>query len=159
MQKVIPFLWFKGNADEALDFYASVFTDAKIIERSYFPDEVPGLGGQLMSGTIELFGLRLAVLNGAPEHVGFSDAFSLMVPCETQEEIDTYWNQLTADGGQESQCGWLKDKFGFSWQIVPSILERLLRDEDPEKAGRTMQAMMTMQKLDIEKLTAAYEGR
>jgi predicted 3-demethylubiquinone-9 3-methyltransferase (glyoxalase superfamily) len=159
MQKLTPFLWFNDKAEEALDFYAGVFPDAKVLERVYFPDEVPGLGGTLMTGTLELFGLRIAVLNGAPEHVRFSDAMSLAVTCGSQKEIDSYWDQLTADGGQESQCGWLKDKYGFAWQIVPSILEGLLRDADPQKAGRAMQAMMTMQKLDIAKLTAAHEGR
>jgi predicted 3-demethylubiquinone-9 3-methyltransferase (glyoxalase superfamily) len=158
MQKITPFLWFEKDAEEALELYAKVFPDAKITEKRYFPDSVPGLGGQFLTATIELFGQRFAVLNGRPENISFTDSVSFMVSCESQEEVDSYWDQLTADGGQETQCGWLKDKFGVSWQIVPSVMDTYLSDPDPEKVGRTVQAMMKMVKLDIAELKAAYEG-
>lgn len=158
MQKVTPFLWFENNAEEALELYAKVFPNASITSRQYFPDGLPGLGGQFMTGNIELFGQTFAVLNGKPAGTGFNDSVSFLVSCETQEEIDSYWDQLTADGGEPSQCGWLKDKFGVSWQIVPSVLQSLLGDPDPERAQRSMQAMMQMTKFDIAALRAAHSG-
>jgi predicted 3-demethylubiquinone-9 3-methyltransferase (glyoxalase superfamily) len=160
MQKITPFLWFDTNAEEALEFYCRVFPDAKVLERSYYPKEMPELGGQLLTGTLDLFGQRFALLNGGPVYAGFTESISFLISCDTQDEIDSYWDQLTADGGgEESQCGWLKDKFGLSWQVVPSVLERYLRDPDPEKSQRSMQAMMQMKKFDLAALTAAYEGQ
>jgi predicted 3-demethylubiquinone-9 3-methyltransferase (glyoxalase superfamily) len=151
MITITPFLWFNDNAEEAIAFYSGLFPDAKVIEESRGPD------GALFFATFELAGQRLMALNGGP-HFTFTEAISLFVSVETQEEVDYYWNALTADGGAESQCGWLKDKYGLSWQIVPTALMRLQADPDREKAGRVQQAMLTMQKIVIADLEAAYAG-
>jgi predicted 3-demethylubiquinone-9 3-methyltransferase (glyoxalase superfamily) len=141
--KITPFLWFDNNAQEAAKFYVSVFKNSKIIQ----------LGP--MVSTFELEGQRFMALNGGPAFK-FTEAISLYVSCENQEEVDCFWTALLSGGGKESQCGWLKDRFGLSWQIVPVILEKLLRDSDPLKANKVMQAMLKMIKLDVEGLKKAY---
>ncbi|HLP39743.1 VOC family protein [Lacibacter sp.] len=148
MQKITPFLWFDGNAEEAMNFYLSVFKNSKQIAT------MPGPGGSVMGVTFELEGLEFQGLNAGPMFK-FNEAVSFFVKSDTQEEIDYYWEKLTADGGEESMCGWLKDKFGLSWQIVPPILGKLLGDPDREKAGRAMQAMMKMKKIIIADLQNA----
>ncbi|MEF3305852.1 VOC family protein [Paenibacillus sp. GYB003] len=149
MQKIVPFLWFDNNAEEAIAFYSSIFKSARTVQANRRGD------GTLMSATFELEGQTFMALNGGP-HFQFNEAVSLFVNCETQEEVDDLWERLTADGGQESRCGWLKDKFGLSWQIVPTILGELLQDKDERKANNVMQAMLRMNKLDIEALKQAY---
>lgn len=149
MQKVTPFLWFNDNAEEAVDFYKGIFKDAEVAD-------VMRAGDNVMGATIVLGGQRLTLFNGGPMFQ-LNEAFSLYVSCDTQEEIDYYWNALIANGGKESRCGWLEDKFGMSWQIVPPILGRYLSDANRTKANSVMQAMMGMNKLDIAKLQAAYE--
>ncbi|QNA43119.1 VOC family protein [Lacibacter sediminis] len=148
MQKITPFLWFDGNAEEAMNFYLSVFKNSKKIST------MPGPGGTVMGVSFELDGLEFKGLNAGPMFK-FNEAISFFVNADTQEEIDYYWNSLTADGGQESMCGWLKDKFGVSWQIVPPVLGELLSHPDREKAGRAMQAMMQMKKIIIADLQNA----
>lgn len=150
MQKIMPFLWFDGRAEEAMNFYTSVFRDSK-------PGNVVRAGGNVITASFELLGMQFTALNGGPQFK-FSEAVSFHVGCKDQAEVDHYWNALTTDGGTESQCGWLKDKFGLSWQIIPDALPRLLGNPDPAKAGRAMQAMMTMKKIDIAKLEAAAAG-
>ena len=151
MTSITPFLWFDNNAEEAIAFYSGLFPDAKTIEENRSPD------GALFFATFELAGQRLMALNGGP-HFHFTEAISLFVSVETQEEVDHYWDALTADGGEESQCGWLKDKYGLSWQIVPEALMRLQADPDREKAGRVQQAMLQMRKIVIADLEAAYDA-
>jgi predicted 3-demethylubiquinone-9 3-methyltransferase (glyoxalase superfamily) len=151
MQKITTFLWFDGDAEEAMKFYVSVFKNSKILST------MPGPDGKVLTGTFQLEGQQFMALNGGP-HFKFTEAISLFVNCETQAEVDDLWNKLTAGGGAESQCGWLKDKFGLSWQIIPSALGRLLGDKDRVKAGRVMQAMLKMRKIDIAKLQQAYDG-
>ncbi|MCU0499998.1 MAG: VOC family protein [Anaerolineae bacterium] len=140
MQTITPCLWFDGQAEEALQFYTETFANTEILEVSRHQ-------GRLLTATFQLDGLRLMILNGGARH-SFNDAISLVVPCETQAEIDHLWARLT-DGGEEGQCGWLKDRFGVSWQIVPTILPQLLSDPDPIKGQQAMQAMLQMKKLDI----------
>jgi len=149
-QKITTFLWFDDNAAEAMRFYVSIFRNSKIID-------VTRNGDKVMVGTFELEGQRFIALNGGPQFK-FTEAISLFVNCETQEEVDELWEKLTADGGAPSQCGWLKDKFGLSWQIIPSALMELMSDPDPEKASRVMQAMLRMKKIDIDGLKRAYDG-
>ncbi|PZF79399.1 VOC family protein [Jiangella anatolica] len=156
-QKIITFLWFENDAEEALTFYTSIFDDAHITSVARFGDGGPFPAGTLQSATFELAGQQFMAINGGP-HDPFNDAISLFVACETQEEIDRYWDALLAGGGTPTQCGWLKDRFGVSWQITPVQLLRYLSDPDPEKAGRTAAAMMSMVKLDLPALAAAYEG-
>ena len=160
MQKITPFLWFKDNAEEAIKFYTSVFKDAKIgnIVRYNKPgSEASGRPeGSVMTASFQLFGQDFIALNGGP-HFQFTEAVSFVVNCENQEEIDYYWSALTTNGGQESMCGWLKDKFGLSWQIVPTILPQLLSQDNPEKAKRVMQAILQMKKIDISALDTAAE--
>ena len=143
--KIVPFLWFDNNAAEAIKFYTSVFKNSKIIQLNP------------MVSTFELEGQRLMALNGGP-HFKFTEAISLFVHCETQEEVDNYWERLLSGGGQESRCGWLKDRFGLSWQIVPTVLSELMSDPDRKKSERVTQAMLKMVKLDIKALKDAYEG-
>jgi predicted 3-demethylubiquinone-9 3-methyltransferase (glyoxalase superfamily) len=150
MQKITPFLWFDGKAEEAMQFYVSIFKNSKIVST------MPGPDGKVLTGTFQLEGQQFMALNGGPQFK-FTEAISLFVNCETQAEVDDLWNKLTA-GGAESQCGWLKDKFGLSWQIIPSVLGRLLGDKDRVKANRVMQAMLQMKKIDIAKLQQAYDG-
>jgi predicted 3-demethylubiquinone-9 3-methyltransferase (glyoxalase superfamily) len=156
MQKITPFLWFNDNAEEAMNFYVSVFKNSKVGRISRYGEGAPLPAGTVMSATFELEGLEFMALNGGPLFK-FTEAISLFVDCKTQEEVDELWAKLT-DGGEESQCGWLKDKFGLSWQIIPSALGEYLGDEDPERSGRALQAMLQMQKIDIAALKKAADG-
>ncbi|MBI4732792.1 MAG: VOC family protein [Chloroflexi bacterium] len=151
MKKITPFLWFDKNAEEAMNFYVSIFKNSKIgsIQRA-------GPYGPVMSVTFQLEGQDFMALNAGPEFK-FNEAISFFVGCKTQEEVDELWEKLTADGGEESQCGWLKDKFGLSWQIIPAALGELLGDKDAGKAARVMQAMLKMKKIDIAGLRQAYD--
>ena len=151
MQKVTPFLWFDGTAEEAMKFYVSVFRNARIIELRRQGDD-----GPVMSGTFEIYGQRFHAFNGGPMFK-FSEAISLFVNCETQDEVDELWDRLSA-GGTPQRCGWLKDRFGLSWQIIPSVLGKRLQDTDPAKAQRVVQAMMGMVKIDIAGIERAYAG-
>jgi predicted 3-demethylubiquinone-9 3-methyltransferase (glyoxalase superfamily) len=146
---ITPFLWFNDNAEEATQFYVSVFKDSEILGVNRMGDQ-----GQVVTTSFRLNGQQFTALNGGP-HFSFTEAVSFVIDCVTQEDVDYYWNALT-EGGEESQCGWLKDKYGLSWQVVPRILLELLQDDDPEKANRVMQAMLQMQKIDIATLEAAY---
>jgi predicted 3-demethylubiquinone-9 3-methyltransferase (glyoxalase superfamily) len=157
MQKITPFLWFDGNAEEAMKFYTSIFKNSKLGSVSRYGDAGPGPKGSVMSGTFELEGQKFMALNGGPMFK-FTPAISFFVNCETQQEVDELWEKLSA-GGEKSRCGWLKDKFGVSWQIIPSALGELLGDKDPEKAKRVMQAMLQMDKIDIAGLRRAYAGK
>ena len=156
-QKITTFLWFDNNAEEAANFYVSVFKNSRIITTARYPEGSPGPKGSVMVVDFELEGQRFTALNGGP-HFKFTEAISLLVHCKSQEEVDYYWEKLTADGGQESQCGWLKDKFGLSWQITPDELLKVWSEADPAKATRVMQAMMGMKKLIIKDLEAAAKG-
>ncbi len=156
-QKITTFLWFDNQAEEAINFYVSIFKNSKVGDIARYGDTGPGPKDQVMTAEFELAGQQFTALNGGP-NFKFTEAISLVVNCETQEEVDEYWEKLSA-GGQKVQCGWLKDKFGLSWQIVPTILKQLLKDKDPEKTNRVMQAVMKMTKLEIAELKAAYEGR
>jgi predicted 3-demethylubiquinone-9 3-methyltransferase (glyoxalase superfamily) len=153
MQKLTPFLWFDGNAEEAVNFYVSVFKDSKILGITRWGDTGPGPKGSVLTIKFELFGQEFAALNGGPEFK-FTPAVSFVVNCKTQEEIDEYWGKLL-QGGKPMECGWLQDKYGLSWQITPTILPELLQDKDQEKADRVMQAMMKMVKIDIETIKQA----
>jgi predicted 3-demethylubiquinone-9 3-methyltransferase (glyoxalase superfamily) len=155
MSTITPFLWFDANAEEAMNFYVDVFGDAKVGEVSRYGEGGPGPAGAVMSATFELRGQQFMALNGGPDFP-FTEAVSFYVACETQEEVDDLWEKLTA-GGEESRCGWLKDKYGLSWQIIPNALGELLNDPDPVKSQRVMQAMLKMGKIDIEGLRRAYE--
>jgi predicted 3-demethylubiquinone-9 3-methyltransferase (glyoxalase superfamily) len=156
-QQIVPFLWFDDNAEDAINLYTSLFDNSKVTGITRYGKEGPGPEGTVMTASFELNGLRFTALNGGP-HFKFTEAISLVVNCETQSELDTYWNALL-EGGQAQQCGWLKDKFGLSWQIVPTILPGLLLSGDKEKSGRMMHAMMQMVKLDIQALQDAYDGK
>jgi predicted 3-demethylubiquinone-9 3-methyltransferase (glyoxalase superfamily) len=156
MQKITPFLWFNDNAEEAMDFYVSVFQDSKIVRVSRYGDAGPGKKGTVMVGAFELEGQRFSALNGGPQF-SFTPAVSFVVNCETQKEVDDLWQKLCA-GGKSQACGWVQDRFGLSWQIVPTVLLEMLHDEDPEKSDRVMTAMLQMDKLDIESLERAYRG-
>ena len=154
-QKITTYLWFDDNAEEAMNFYTSIFKNSKILDVARYGEAGPGPKGTIMAGTFQLEGQRFMALNGGPRFK-FTEAISLFVNCETQEEIDDLWKKLTADGGAPSQCGWLKDKFGLSWQITPSVLLKMLSDKDPAKSKRVMEAMLQMSKIDIKKLKEAY---
>ncbi len=156
MQKITPFLWFDDNAEEAMNFYISIFKNASIVDLTRYPDEVPGLGGKVMSATFQLEGQDFMVLNAGPQFT-FNEAVSFFVSCKTQEEVDHLWTKLTADGGEESNCGWLKDKFGLSWQIIPTLLGELMGDPNPVKVQNVVQAMLQMKKIDSVRLQQAYE--
>lgn len=159
MQKIITFLWFDTQAEEAANFYVSLFKNSKIESVSRYPAEGEDITGKqagtVMTVKFRLDGQEFIALNGGP-HFKFTEAVSLVVNCETQEEIDEFWEKLT-EGGAEVQCGWLKDKYGLSWQIVPPVLDEMLQDADAEKAGRVMKAMLQMKKIDIQTLKRAYE--
>ena len=155
MQKITPFLWFHSQAEEAANFYVSIFKDSRIKSVSRYGEGGPGAKGSVMSVTFQLEGQDFMALNGGPLF-SFTPAVSFFVNCETQQEIDELWEKLTAGGG-EVRCGWLKDKYGLSWQIVPTALGEMLQDPDPEKSKRVMQALMQMNKLDIAALKQAYE--
>ena len=154
MQRIKPFLWFKDNAEEAVDFYLSVFPGAKRDSTSRVPEGGPGKPGSVMIASFILDGVEIVALNGGP-HQSFTDAISLMVPCDSQAEIDDLWEKMTVDGGQEVACGWLRDKFGVPWQITPANMGRLLAGKGAEGAQRAMAAMMQMKKLDIAALERA----
>jgi predicted 3-demethylubiquinone-9 3-methyltransferase (glyoxalase superfamily) len=155
MQKITPFLWFDDQAEEAMNFYCSIFKNSKVGSISRYGEAGPGPKGTVMSATFELNGQEFMALNGGPVFT-FTPAISFFVNCETQEEVDELWEKLSADG-EEGQCGWLKDKYGLSWQIVPSSLGEYLNGNDAEKSHRAMEAMLQMKKLDIHKLKQAYE--
>ena len=158
MQKIIPCLWFENNdAEAAIGFYAAVFDNVKIVSELRNGEAGPGPQGSLLMAEFELDGVRFQALNGGP-HETFNDSISLSVTCGTQEEVDRYWDRLVEGGGRHVQCGWLKDRFGISWQIVPEMLPRLLRDPDKAKAARVMRAMMQMVKLDVARLEEAARG-
>lgn len=156
MQTITPFLWFDGKAEEAIRLYISVFKNSRIISISYWGEGTPFPKDQVKTGVFELDGQQFYAFDAGPQFK-FTEAISLYVNCETQEEVDFYWNKLTSDGGQESMCGWLKDKFGVSWQIIPSILPKMINDNDKKKAGQAMQAIMQMKKIDIAALKKAYD--
>lgn len=158
MQKITPFLWYDGQAEEAIKLYTSVFKNSKILNISYWGEGSPFPKGQVMAATFELDGQQFYAFDAGPQFK-FTEAVSMFVSCETQEEIDHYWEKLTAGGGQESMCGWLKDKYGLSWQIVPPVLVKMLGDKDRAKAGRVMQAMMKMKKIIIADFQKAYDGK
>ncbi len=155
MQKITPFLWFDGKAEEAMNFYTSIFKNSKIGRITRYGDAGPGPKGTVMSATFQLDGQEFMALNGGPQFK-FTEAISFFVNCETQEEVDELWEKLSA-GGQKSRCGWLKDKYGLSWQIIPSALGEMLGDKDPEKSRRVMKAMLQMDKIDIKGLEQAYK--
>jgi predicted 3-demethylubiquinone-9 3-methyltransferase (glyoxalase superfamily) len=157
MQKITPFLWFDTQAEEAARFYVSLFKNSSIGQISRYGEAGPGPKGQVMVIAFELDGLKFTALNGGPIYK-FTEAISLQVDCADQAEIDRLWEQLTADGGEPGRCGWLKDRFGLSWQIVPASMGDLIGGDDPAKASRAVQAMMQMGKLDIAALEMAREG-
>jgi predicted 3-demethylubiquinone-9 3-methyltransferase (glyoxalase superfamily) len=150
MRKITPFLWFDTQAEEAMNFYVSVFKNSKVL------GVTPGPNGIASSVNFELEGQEFIAFNAGPEFK-FNEAISFFVNCETQEEVDELWEKLTADGGEESMCGWLKDKYGLSWQIIPTVLGQLMGDKDPEKAKRVTEAMLKMRKIDIAGLKQAYD--
>jgi predicted 3-demethylubiquinone-9 3-methyltransferase (glyoxalase superfamily) len=156
MQKITPFLWFDNQAEEAINFYISIFKNSKILSMSRYPEGAPGVAGTVMSATFELEGQQFMALNGGPQYK-FNEAISLYVDCKTQAEVDDLWAKLTANGGEEGPCGWLKDKYGVSWQIIPARLGELMSDPDPVKAQSVVQAMLQMKKIDVAKLEEAYK--
>jgi predicted 3-demethylubiquinone-9 3-methyltransferase (glyoxalase superfamily) len=161
MPKITPFLWFDDQAEEAVKFYTSIFKNSKIGRTLRYRAEAAKASGRPVGSVLtiefELEGQKFTALNGGPQFK-FNESVSFVVHCETQDEVDYFWQKLTADGGQESACGWLRDKFGLSWQVTPTVLIEMLHDKDTKKSERVMNAMMQMQKIDIEKLKAAYAG-
>jgi predicted 3-demethylubiquinone-9 3-methyltransferase (glyoxalase superfamily) len=157
MQKITPCLWFDDQAEEAATFYTSLFDDSRIVDVRRYGEAGPRSPGSVMTVSFELAGTRYLALNGGPEF-RFTEAISLSVDCASQEEVDRLWDALTADGGEESQCGWLKDRWGLSWQIVPRRLPELLQDPDPARADRAMRAMLTMRRIDVKALEDAAAG-
>ena len=157
MQKIVPFLWFNNEAEEAMKFYVSIFKNSKIISISRYGEAGPGPAGTVMFGTFQLEGQEFMALNGGPQFK-FTPAISLFVNCETQKEVDELWEKLS-EGGKKERCGWLTDKYGLSWQIIPTALGKMLGDKDPEKSKKVMQAMLQMQKIDIDGLKRAYEQK
>jgi predicted 3-demethylubiquinone-9 3-methyltransferase (glyoxalase superfamily) len=155
MQKITPFLWFDGKAEEAVNFYVSTFKNSKVGSITRYGDAGPGPKGTVMIATFQLEGQDFIALNGGPQY-SFTPAISLFVDCKTQEEVDDLWNKLS-EGGKTDRCGWLRDKYGLSWQIVPSTLRELMADKDPEKSKRVMKAMLQMTKIDIQGLKQAYD--
>jgi predicted 3-demethylubiquinone-9 3-methyltransferase (glyoxalase superfamily) len=156
-QKITPFLWFNDNAEEAIEHYTSLFKNSGIGSVSRYGEEGPGPKGSVMVATFQLEGQQFMALNGGP-HFKFTEAISLLVNCDTQQEIDELWEKLS-EGGEKGRCGWLKDKFGLSWQIVPKVLGEMMQDSDSEKAGNVMKAMMQMDKIDINTLKQAYHRK
>jgi predicted 3-demethylubiquinone-9 3-methyltransferase (glyoxalase superfamily) len=157
IQKITPFLWYDTQAEAAAELYTSIFDNSRIIEIQRYGNGGPMPAGSAMTVTFELEGLQFIALNAGPQFM-FTEAVSFYVSCDDQEEVDYFWQKLTVGGGEESMCGWLKDKFGLSWQIVPDRLIELLTDPDPEKAGRVTQAMLQMQKIEIAELERAASG-
>jgi predicted 3-demethylubiquinone-9 3-methyltransferase (glyoxalase superfamily) len=156
VQKIVPNLWFDTEAEEAANYYTSLFKDSEIVNVSYYGEAGPRPAGTVLTVTFRLFGQEFTALNGGPDFK-FNEAISLLVNCDSQEEVDEYWEQLSGDG-EEGPCGWLKDRYGVWWQIIPTILDKLLQDEDSQKADRVMQAMLQMKKIDIAGLQEAYKG-
>lgn len=156
MQKITPFLWFDNQAEEAMNFYVSLFKNSKILMLRRYGKEGPGPEGTVMTGTFQLEGQEFMALNGGP-HFSFTPAISLFVSCKTQEEVDELWDKLSA-GGAPNQCGWVQDKFGLSWQIIPTVLGELLGDKNPAKSSAVMKAMLQMHKIDIQRLKQAHEA-
>lgn len=155
MQKITPYLWFNDSAEEAAQFYMTVFPHSKLIGVTRYNEAGPGPNGGVMTVEFELDGQRFIALNGGPQFQ-FNEAVSFVVHCKTQEEVDRIWDQLLADGGQPVQCGWLRDRFGLSWQVVPTLLQDLLKSGDPEQSRRVMEAMLGMVKIDVRALEEAY---
>jgi predicted 3-demethylubiquinone-9 3-methyltransferase (glyoxalase superfamily) len=155
MQKITPFLWFDDNAEEAIQFYVSIFRNSKIGRITRYGEAGPAPKGTVMTAMFQLEGQEFMALNGGP-HFKFTEAISLFVNCETQQEVDELWEKLSA-GGEKGRCGWLKDKYGLSWQIIPKALGELLGDQDPKKSQRVMKAMLQMDKIDVNGLKQAYE--
>jgi predicted 3-demethylubiquinone-9 3-methyltransferase (glyoxalase superfamily) len=155
--RIIPNLWFDTEAEEAADFYCSIFKNSRIISRARYPESGPRETGMVMVVEFELDGERFVAINGGPEFK-FDEAVSFQVNCDSQEEIDYYWESLTAEGGEEGPCGWLKDKYGVSWQVTPTGMDRMFSDPDPQRANRAMQAMLGMKKIDMAELQAAANG-
>ena len=153
MEKITPFLWFDGQAEEAANFYISIFEDSKIVNITRYGEAGPGPAGSVMTVEFQLEGRNFIALNGGP-HFRFTEAISFSVNCETQEEVDRFWEKLS-DGGEEGPCGWLKDRYGLSWQVNPVVLGKMLGDPDPGKAQRAMNAMLQMKKIDISRLKQA----
>jgi len=156
MQKITTYLWFDGQALEAAEFYTSLFKNSKIVDVSRYGEGAPRPAGTVLTVTFELDGQRFIALNGGPDFT-FTEAISLFIDCEDQNEVDYFWDKLV-DGGEPSQCGWLKDRYGLSWQVIPKRLVEVLSDPDPDKAQRAMQAMLTMSKIDVPALERAYQG-
>ena len=156
MKKITPFLWFDDKAEEAMNFYVSIFKDSQVLSVSRYGKDAPYPEGTAFMVTFRLQGQEFMALNAGPEFK-FTEAISMYVDCESQQEVDTLWEKLS-DGGEKSRCGWLKDRYGLSWQIVPSVLGELMNDKDPEKAKRVTQAMLKMDKIDIDLLRQAYEA-
>ena len=154
---IVPNLWFDTQAEEAAAFYCSVFPDSRIVATTKYPEGAPGPAGTVMTVEWEVAGQRFVGINGGPQFT-FDEAVSFEVRCKDQDEVDRYWDALLAGGGQESQCGWLKDRFGLAWQVVPEGMEELLSDDDPQRAQRAMQAMLGMVKLDVAAMRAAADG-
>ena len=157
MQKITTFLWFNGQAEEAMHFYVSIFKNSKVLSVTRYGAAGPGPKGSVMSATFQLEGQTFYALNGGPQY-SFTPAISLFVNCETQAEVDELWEKLL-QGGRPSRCGWLQDKYGLSWQIIPTALGKMLGDKDPKKANRVMQAMLQMDKIDIKRLQQAYDQK
>lgn len=157
VQKITPFIWFDSKAEEAANFYVSLFDDSNILHVTRYPEGGAAPAGSAMTVDFQLAGLKLIALNGGP-HFKLNESFSLFVSCDSQQEVDTLWSKLTADGGQESRCGWLKDRWGLSWQIVPARFMELMKQSNPKQAQAVMGAMMQMKKFDIAALEKAYSG-
>ncbi len=155
MQKITPFLWFDGKAEEAMNFYVSIFKNSKVVSVTRYGEAGPGPKGTVMSATFQLDGQEFFALNGGPQFT-FSPAVSFFVNCETQREVDELWEKLS-EGGEKHRCGWLKDKYGLSWQVIPSVLGQMLHDKDAEKSEKVMKAMLQMDKIDIKTLEQAYD--
>lgn len=155
--RITPFLWFNNNAEEAVSFYTSIFKNSRILSITRYGDFMPEMEGKVLTAVFELEGMTFMAIDGGPMYQ-FTEAISLHVDCTTQQEVDELWDKLIADGGEESQCGWLKDKFGLSWQIVPTIIGTLFSDPNREKVNRAVQAMLPMKKLDIAALQKAFNG-
>lgn len=156
MQKITPFLWFDDQAEEAVNFYISIFKNSKITGITHYSEEVPGPKGKVMALTFELEGQEFMALNGGPGVFTFSGAISFFVKCKTQKEVDYFWEKLS-EGGEKQKCGWLKDKYGVTWQVVPTVLGEMLNDSDPEKVRRVTEAMLQMTKIEIGELKKAYK--
>lgn len=156
MQKITPFLWFDNQAEEAMEFYTSIFKASKVLNVNRNGKAGPGPEGSVMTASFEINGQEFIALNGGPSHK-FTEAVSFVIGCDTQEEVDYFWEKLTENGGTPDDCGWVKDRFGLSWQVIPTILPQLMNDPDPEKANRVTQAMLQMDKINISELQKAYD--